>query len=894
MRWLPSLSFSTAPTLKASSSASSFPVSDVDHHKKKSSDATRATSGGVWPFTAARKFSRPRKLRPNLNDNDGKSPPRWHDSSEDDTIMPLAHSPNSHDRPFHRSNTSSSSSSVAPQPLPLPDSAFLRHKDGDCPLPSPKDVPGPSTADAVTDGDHPVFRIRSVFASKDARKNKEQAETRSSRMTCQDRSGSQSNRDNFWINVSTRSAPTSPMGSPLVSPNNNGRNSDCVQYHYVPPNPNQFWSAPEMASTDAFPGTTAPAFFDLTALPTDTSPLHSPPGKSPHRRLKSSSEASSPIHRSSLEISPARRDFNAPPLTVHPLPLPPGAPVLSPSKVSPTVPKSESSSMKSQWQKGKLIGRGTFGSVYVATNRETGALCAMKEVEIFPDDPKSAECIKQLEQEISVLSQLKHTNIVQYYGSEIVEDRFYIYLEYVHPGSINKYVREHCGAMTESVVRNFTRHILSGLAYLHSKKTIHRDIKGANLLVDSAGVVKLADFGMAKHLTGHVADLSLKGSPYWMAPELMQAVMQKDNSSDLAFAVDIWSLGCTIIEMLTGKPPWSEYEGAAAMFKVMRDTPSIPETLSSEGKDFLRCCFKRNPAERSTASALLEHRFLKNAHQLDVSSSMQPYNGTNLMEKPHSPGGQSEYISDQLSIATALTAKGRAAESCELCLAFCSVFMHVFSSLQIGRKFRNLTFYLTVVSRCFLWLWQQKEWYFQITALGEVPFPEFLIDAHLPLKVQELLRPRHPFIWCKSDGFFLDFLNCCDFLTSDLANNLACALDEGTTLLSGTTILLLESCFSASLSPGMQASFPWKQKVVDLLVRIFLQPLFLKHDFSKASDSTSTALRLEPFQFITRLLQNMIDLVARGFCLKLVFSSGFNGLVDNLKLRFQLWDDIGI
>ncbi|KAK9902905.1 hypothetical protein M0R45_001420 [Rubus argutus] len=245
-------------------------------------------------------------------------------------------------------------------------------------------------------------------------------------------------------------------------------------------------------------------------------------------------------------------------------------------------PKPESQPIKGQWQKGKLIGRGTFGSVYVATNRETGALCAMKEVELFPDDPKSAECIKQLQQEIKVLSQLKHPNIVQYYGSEIVDDRFFIYLEYVHPGSINKYVHEHCGAITEAVVRSFTRHILSGLAYLHSTKTIHRDIKGANLLVDSFGVVKLADFGMAKHLSGHVGNLSLKGSPYWMAPELMQSVMHKDNSSDLALAVDIWSLGCTIIEMLTGKPPWSEYEGAAAMFKVMKDTPPIPETLSPE------------------------------------------------------------------------------------------------------------------------------------------------------------------------------------------------------------------------------------------------------------------------------------------------------------------------
>ncbi|CAN1221249.1 Mitogen-activated protein kinase kinase kinase 5 [Linum grandiflorum] len=388
--------------------------------------------------------------------------------------------------------------------------------------------------------------------------------------------------------------------SPEISPQRIRNASSTSPYYNMIPNGKQGWSAPEMCTID-IPGISPPAFFDCTTLSGDNSPLdRSPP---------------SPVTaRTSFEIPIARRDSNAN-VEVHKLPLPPGANLISPREITPapqvTTSKHEFIPMKSQWQKGKLIGRGTFGSVFVATNRETGALCAMKEVDIFPDDPKSQECIKQLEQEIKILSKLKHPNIVQYYGSEIVEDHFYIYLEYVHPGSINKYVREHCGAVTESIVRSFTRHILSGLAYLHTMKTVHRDIKGANLLVDASGVVKLADFGMSKHLTGQVAELSLKGSPYWMAPELMQAVMQKDNNSDLALAVDIWSLGCTIIEMFTGKPPWSEFEGAAAMFKVIKDSPAVPETLSPEGKDFLIWCFKRNPAERPSACLLLEHRWLK-------------------------------------------------------------------------------------------------------------------------------------------------------------------------------------------------------------------------------------------------------------------------------------------
>ncbi|KAL4644886.1 hypothetical protein ACB092_02G196600 [Castanea dentata] len=139
----------------------------------------------------------------------------------------------------------------------------------------------------------------------------------------------------------------------------------------------------------------------------------------------------------------------------------------------------------SQWQKEKLIGRGSLGSVYLATKWNTRFSCAIKEVRIFPDDERSAVSIKQLWQEIKLLSELKHPNIVQYYGSKIVDSWFRIYLEYVPGGSIKKYTEDN-GAIPESDVRWFTTHILSGLDYLHSKNIVHRDIKGANLLIDSS------------------------------------------------------------------------------------------------------------------------------------------------------------------------------------------------------------------------------------------------------------------------------------------------------------------------------------------------------------------------------------------------------------------------
>ncbi|KAL1296438.1 hypothetical protein HN51_057127 [Arachis hypogaea] len=284
---------------------------------------------------------------------------------------------------------------------------------------------------------------------------------------------------------------------------------------------------------------------------------------------------------------------------------------------SPSMPRSPARaenpvSPGSRWKKGKLIGRGTFGHVYVGFNNDSGEMCAMKEVTLFSDDAKSLESAKQLMQEISLLSRLRHPNIVQYYGSETVDDKLYIYLEYVSGGSIYKLLQEY-GQFGELAIRNYTQQILSGLAYLHAKNTVHRDIKGANILVDPNGRVKLADFGMAKHIKGQSCPLSIKGSPYWMAPEVIK------NTSGCNLAVDIWSLGCTVLEMATTKPPWSQYEGVAAMFKIgnSKELPKIPDHLSNEGKDFVRRCLQRDPHDRPSASELLEHAFVKCAAPLE-------------------------------------------------------------------------------------------------------------------------------------------------------------------------------------------------------------------------------------------------------------------------------------
>ncbi|KAL4424202.1 hypothetical protein ABPG75_001503 [Micractinium tetrahymenae] len=266
------------------------------------------------------------------------------------------------------------------------------------------------------------------------------------------------------------------------------------------------------------------------------------------------------------------------------------------------------------WTKGELVGQGAFGSVFVAMDNDTGELIAVKQVHVprggGAHAKKVEENIRSVEEEVQLLQQFDHPNIVRYLGTEKTEESLNIFLEYVPGGSIASLLAKF-GSFKESVIRVYTKQILLGLEYLHSKGVMHRDIKGANILVDNTGLVKLADFGASKKLEDLVTvadgNKSVRGTPYWMAPEV---ITQTGHGRQ----ADLWSVACTVLEMATGRPPWStQYPSqVAAMFHIAssKGPPEIPQHLSPECKDFLYLCFNRDWKARPMAPTLLRHPFL--------------------------------------------------------------------------------------------------------------------------------------------------------------------------------------------------------------------------------------------------------------------------------------------
>ncbi|RHY46903.1 hypothetical protein DYB30_009727 [Aphanomyces astaci] len=275
---------------------------------------------------------------------------------------------------------------------------------------------------------------------------------------------------------------------------------------------------------------------------------------------------------------------------------------------------SERPATRIKWKRGELIGEGTFGKVFKALNSCTGELFAVKQIQV-PRDKKhehESKMLAKLGEEITLMKELRHEHIVRYKGTDRDAHFFYIFMEYVPGGSIASMLT-HYDVFNLDLIRKFTRQILLGVEYLHSKNIIHRDVKGANVLVNEQGVAKLADFGCSKQLSSvkttsmEESLRSIRGSVPWMAPE-----MAKQSGHD--FKADIWSVGATVIEMATAKHPWpANTNHLSVMYHLAINPtgPPIPDWLPDVVKSFLQRCFCIDPRERATATELLQHSFLQ-------------------------------------------------------------------------------------------------------------------------------------------------------------------------------------------------------------------------------------------------------------------------------------------
>ncbi|CCW65985.1 unnamed protein product, partial [Phytomonas sp. Hart1] len=298
---------------------------------------------------------------------------------------------------------------------------------------------------------------------------------------------------------------------------------------------------------------------------------------------------------------------------------------LSPENLTPEMLQTPNAEMLKSWRKGNLVGRGTYGSVFLGL-LPTGGFHAVKTVDISQKGCLdvlnfNAKMLVSLSREINIMRRLRHPNLCGFTGVlfDPEASSICIFMEYIGGGSLANIIRRF-KPLPIPVVRSWTKQLLSGLLYLHSQNIMHRDIKADNVLVDtnsdpeSETQIKLVDFGAARRLMDAFSQShTLIGTPYWMAPEV---VSMSNFDTGYSYKADVWSVGCTVAEMLTGKPPWPCQSNAPATIIMIASSKGLPTELPKDEAtpgcyDFMLQCFERNPEKRPTVEKLLHHPWIR-------------------------------------------------------------------------------------------------------------------------------------------------------------------------------------------------------------------------------------------------------------------------------------------
>ena len=313
----------------------------------------------------------------------------------------------------------------------------------------------------------------------------------------------------------------------------------------------------------------------------------------------------------------------------------------------------------------KCLGKGAFGEVYLTSKRGSQEKFATKKIDKkYAQNPKAK---KYIDNEIKILREIKEDNIeniIKLYDVKETNTNYFLVMEYCNGGGLSDcldyHIKQYKRPFSEEIVQYLMRQIVSGIKYLHGKHILHRDIKLDNILVKFnseedkqnknmlKSIVKIIDFGFARHLDPKQLAFSTLGSPINMEPGILRKLNKMENSRDYGYdeKADIWSLGTICYEMLIGKCTFDANSMKELMSKVENGNYFLPTSLSREAASFLNGMLQYDPKKRLTADQLYCHKFLikdyKDLTKMNLNNVNKHLYGANL--KINSKQNQSIWV----------------------------------------------------------------------------------------------------------------------------------------------------------------------------------------------------------------------------------------------------------